>query len=116
MDTPTDDPRARLEGLAAELELRLMRIGAHERHEDGPPSQDFAEQATERENDDVIGALALDTRLQLGLVRKALARIDTGDYGVCSECGQPIPPARLAALPWAEHCVACAGRREARAG
>ena len=113
MDTLTD-PRPRLEQLAAELQQRLERIAARERHADGPPSQDFAEQATERENDDVIGALSLDTRHQLGLVRKALARLDAGDYGLCTECGNPIPPARLAALPWAEHCVACAGRLERR--
>lgn len=114
MDTPSEDPRARLERLASELDQRLARIGARERHEDGPPPQDFAEQATERENDDVIGALALDTRLQLGLVRKALRRLDAGDYGVCVECGTPIPSARLAAPPWAEHCVACAERLEGR--
>lgn len=109
-----DTIREQLQGLAAELQHRLERISAHERHEEGPPSQDFAEQATERENDDVIGALAVDTRHQLGLVRKALERLDAGEYGLCVECGEPIAPARLAALPWAQLCVKCAAQREKR--
>ncbi|TCO83343.1 TraR/DksA family transcriptional regulator [Plasticicumulans lactativorans] len=106
--------RAQLETLAAELVHRVERIDAHVHHADGPPSQDFAEQVTERENDDVLGALGVDARHQLGLVRKALARLDSGDYGYCAACGAEIPPARLAVLPWAELCVSCAERLERR--
>ncbi len=28
-------------------------------------------------------------------------------YGACEHCGQPIPKARLRALPYARLCVAC---------
>ena len=38
----------------------------------------------------------------------ALARIERGEYGVCSNCGADIAPARLAALPTATKCIACA--------
>ncbi len=38
-------------------------------------------------------------------VRAALQRIDAGTYGTCLDCGQPIPPARLDAIPWALYCV-----------
>jgi phage/conjugal plasmid C-4 type zinc finger TraR family protein len=38
----------------------------------------------------------------------ALDRIDKGTYGRCEECGNPIPKARLQALPHTRHCVACA--------
>jgi DnaK suppressor protein len=41
----------------------------------------------------------------------ALARLDEGSYGRCTACGEVIPAARLAALPWAELCVPCSGRR-----
>ena len=41
-------------------------------------------------------------------IREALGRIDRGTFGECEECHQPIPKARLQALPYTRHCVACA--------
>ena len=41
-------------------------------------------------------------------IREALSRIDRGTFGQCEECHQPIPKARLQALPYTRHCVACA--------
>ena len=38
----------------------------------------------------------------------ALDRIDKGTYGLCEECQGPIPKARLQAVPYTRHCVACA--------
>ena len=48
---------------------------------------------------------------QLRLAREALA---AGTYGICLDCGGPIPEARLVAVPDAVRCVPCqsaAGRR-----
>ena len=42
----------------------------------------------------------------------ALKRIDSGGYGRCEECGEPIAKARLEAIPYAVRCVRCASRRE----
>lgn len=47
---------------------------------------------------------------QLGLVETALARMDSGEYGICLECEQPIAARRLAAVPWASRCIACQER------
>jgi DnaK suppressor protein len=44
---------------------------------------------------------------QLGLVDAALARLDDGTFGTCLNCGRPIAPGRLEALPWAAHCIDC---------
>jgi DnaK suppressor protein len=44
---------------------------------------------------------------QLRLVDEALDRLDTGDYGICLGCDEPIAEKRLRALPWARYCVAC---------
>lgn len=44
---------------------------------------------------------------QLRLVNEALDRLDSGDYGICLRCEEPIPPKRLQALPWARYCVPC---------
>lgn len=43
----------------------------------------------------------------LDLVDAALARLDANAYGACLRCGQRIASARLEALPWAAHCIAC---------
>jgi len=58
----------------------------------------------ERERD-----LALSAQAQAAVeeIDKALAKIADGTYGYCEQCGQPIPKARLKALPYAALCVAC---------
>ncbi|MBI3679817.1 MAG: TraR/DksA family transcriptional regulator [Acidobacteria bacterium] len=44
---------------------------------------------------------------KLKLVNEALDRLETGEYGVCERCEEPIPPKRLEAVPWAKYCVHC---------
>jgi DnaK suppressor protein len=39
-------------------------------------------------------------------VQEAMQRIDQGTYGTCVDCGRPIEPARLEAVPWAAYCLA----------
>ena len=56
-----------------------------------------------------LGAVRDDARRRLDLVDAALGRLDAGTYGRCLVGGEPIPPARLAAVPWARTCVAHAG-------
>jgi len=41
----------------------------------------------------------------------AVQRLETGGYGVCATCGEPIPIERLEARPFAKQCVPCASRR-----
>ncbi len=53
--------------------------------------------------------------LLVGRVNRLAAAIDrlkSGDYGTCTECGEPIAPARLRALPEVETCVRCQDRIE----
>lgn len=47
---------------------------------------------------------------QLQEIDKALERIDNGTYGICIVTGEPIPVARLRALPWASMTVEAAER------
>jgi DnaK suppressor protein len=41
-------------------------------------------------------------------LREALRRLELGTYGTCERCGAAIHPDRLAALPDATLCMACA--------
>jgi DnaK suppressor protein len=41
----------------------------------------------------------------LRLIEVALQKIDDGTYGVCERCGEPIPAARLEAIPYTPYCI-----------
>lgn len=47
---------------------------------------------------------------QLDEVEGAIARIESGTYGICANCGNEIAPARLEARPEATLCVDCKSR------
>lgn len=51
--------------------------------------------------------LADRDRLMLRKIRKALERIEEGEYGVCEGCGEPITYKRLLARPVATLCIDC---------
>lgn len=58
----------------------------------------------DRELDLVLSAQALAAVNEIDF---ALEKIVAGTYGLCEQCGQTIPEARLEALPHAALCVAC---------
>ena len=49
---------------------------------------------------------------ELAEIEQALQRIERGVYGLCVDCGEPIDPARMKALPTALRCVRCQSRHE----
>ncbi|MGP0171729.1 TraR/DksA family transcriptional regulator [Pseudomonas sp. NCHU5208] len=71
-------------------------------------SADFAEQAQQRQNDEVLEALLAEAEHGLLLVQQAQQRLADGRYGQCLCCGEPIEAARLAAMPVAQYCLSCA--------
>jgi DnaK suppressor protein len=53
-----------------------------------------------------------DVRL-LRAIEDALARIRHGTFGTCERCKNPIPQARLRAVPWTRRCLECKERKNA---
>ncbi|NBC11879.1 MAG: TraR/DksA family transcriptional regulator [Gammaproteobacteria bacterium] len=49
---------------------------------------------------------------ELARIDAALARIDSGDYGLCLGCDEEIAPARLEIDPAATRCISCAAKAE----
>jgi RNA polymerase-binding protein DksA len=66
-------------------------------------SMDIADSATDEFDHDIALSLLSHERNALVEVRAALRRIQDGSYGICEETGQPIPAARLRAVPWTRH-------------
>ena len=49
--------------------------------------------------------LATELQETLDEVEAAIARLEAGTYGLCEDCGKPIGPARLEAMPAARFCI-----------
>jgi DnaK suppressor protein len=50
--------------------------------------------------------------VMLQRIGAALTRLDTGDYGFCAACEEPIDPKRLEFDPAATLCIGCAEQAE----
>lgn len=48
----------------------------------------------------------------LEMVDEALQRLEDSEYGICLDCGEVIPRARLEAKPYAKFCTKCKSKRE----
>ena len=59
-------------------------------------------------------SLVQNARDMLDQAQNALRRLDSGQYGWCEVCGQPIGKDRLIAFPRATLCLACKQREERR--
>ncbi len=101
----SNELKVQLEQRLAALQKRLASI---KRDVTQSHSGDSAEQAQERENDEVVDAIGNETAQSISDLQAALARIDDGSYGVCAACDEPISEGRLEAIPEATLCVKCA--------
>ena len=101
--------QAQLLAKQAELSRRLERI---KENLTGGHSADSQEQAQELENAEVVDALGNEARNEITKIARALDQIKNGTYGVCTDCGETIPMARLEAWPFADRCIRCATAAE----
>lgn len=109
LDVERQECAARLRDLE-DLEARIIDASRDDNADDehDPEGQTIAWDRAQ------TASLAHATREHLAAVDAARARLDAGWSGECTDCGQPIPMARLLARPTAIRCVACATRADAR--
>ncbi len=100
--------QAQLEQRFAEIQERLKKVEREIQHKNEPLSPDFAEQAVQRENDEVLTALDDSIRAEMQQIQTTLQQLRIGEYGICAACQIQIPVKRLSALPYANLCVTCA--------
>lgn len=124
-------PRARRYGSGMDVDTattaltaerdRLLHDLAQLRGELVDPGRDSAERlgagsdaAVETLADELGEGMDEDLQASLDEVDEALRRITDGTYGICVDCGQPIPDKRLEALPASARCMDCQSKSERR--
>jgi DnaK suppressor protein len=114
VDTAT--ARERLEEMRGQIDRSILVLqGEHPSGRAAADSpQDPADAGTTLSETDRTEAALAAVQTQRRLVQDALVRIDRGIYGVCADCGKPIPEGRLDARPEAARCVGCQARRDRR--
>lgn len=111
MTTDFNVLRSHLESEQKRLIEQLEQLQASVRpageRREGSPFGKREEEATE--SLELEKRLALENRVreQLADVEHALHKFEEGTYGLCENCGQPIAPDRLEALPQAKLCINC---------
>ncbi len=74
--------------------------------EGGLPADQLDQAALIEEQRSFQNQLKLE-EVRKNLLKSALIRLDAGDFGCCTSCGDEIPEQRLLHLPHAERCIDC---------
>ncbi|MHB2024294.1 MAG: TraR/DksA family transcriptional regulator [Mycobacteriales bacterium] len=112
------DIRRALDAQAAELRAEIADADAAwavlQRDTGEGAGDDQADAGTKTFEREHELSLANNSRDLLAQVERALQRLESGSYGVCENCGNPIGKGRLQAFPRATLCVTCKQREERR--
>ena len=79
-------------------------------------SDEVGDSAKAVEEEDVAAILAETEASELDDIREALFKIKNGTFGICEGCDEPIPLARLEAIPNAAYCLKCKIEAEKHVG
>jgi DnaK suppressor protein len=109
-----EDQRADLLRSCQGLSHVALRKSGDQGGDDSRVTEDPADLASEASAQDLSLNMLGRAQSELEEVARALKRIDDRSYGLCDECRQPIPAARLEAIPTAATCVACKTKSETR--
>jgi DnaK suppressor protein len=102
--------KVELEKFKKVLEAKQAELSGSLRNRDeiaiekAPDALDEVQLAGEREL--AIRTLDRDSNM-LRQIRRALARIEDGTFGICLHCEEDISPKRMNAVPWAAYCIRC---------
>ena len=99
---------ARRESLVRQVHEAEMR----NRDRDQEATQDPADVAANAYAKELSISMSEGDRRLLTLIDEALKRIESGDFGECVHCGEPVQDKRLEAIPWARHCLRCQDLQE----
>ena len=101
-----------LEKQIKDLEEQSLQTSQSDISGDASFDEEYADSGTltfERERD---LSLSNNIRDLIAKINIALEKIEAGTYGICDSCKNPIPEARLLALPYANLCIECKQKEE----
>lgn len=104
--------RQRQQELRAEVDGRLRQSSEQRLADLAGPVGDAGDDSVAHMITDLELAAATRDITELREVEVALKRLDSGDYGICVQCGGEIEYERLKAYPTAVRCLACQAQHE----
>jgi DnaK suppressor protein len=106
--------RKRLEDVRNEMTSNIREISEDVKNTDA--SRGYSQHQADEGTDDFNRTLSLELTSKefdvLRQIERALDKIDEGTYGTCDLSGEPIPLARLEAIPYATTTVQARERLE----
>ena len=95
--------------LAEEMRSLLSDAGktVNEMHVDASNFPDPTDRATQESDRNFELRIRDRERKLINKIKEALNRIDTGEFGICEECGDEISEARLKVRPVTTLCINC---------
>ena len=95
------------------IDQDLIRLGQSQADEGKSVGNHMADEGGSIQETDNDLAVRGNVEQVLAEIERALTKFDAGTYGICEDTGEPIPEARLEALPYARYTVKAQERREA---
>jgi DnaK suppressor protein len=86
----------------ARIEQALADLAQPEHEDDGPDPFEASDAGSDLLDAQLSEGFAERLQEELAAVERAEQRLAEGTYGLSVESGEPIPDARLQAIPWAE--------------
>jgi len=80
------------------------------------PLEHLADRGTDNFARDMMLGILQRSEAEVRDIDYALEKIETGEFGVCESCEEPIAKARLKALPFARLCKECKEEEERSSG
>ncbi len=110
-----EEERKRLEAVRHTLQLESLEEGQLDSLQElSAVDQHPGDLGTETFEREKAESIRISTDGQLTDVERAIARLDSGEYGICEMCGNKISDERLEARPAARYCVEDQAKVEAQ--
>ena len=102
-----DHFRSQLESIRSELLGDVEKSNQNIKKSETGQMADISDHAANTYNRQLEGELGEQEWQKLKQVDVAIEKISEGDYGVCTQCEDSIPEARLKVVPYTEFCTQC---------
>jgi len=99
--------RSQLESIRSELLGDVEKSNQNIKESETGQMADISDHAARTYNRQLEGELGEQEWQKLKQVDVAIEKISEGDYGVCTQCEDSIPEARLKVVPYTEFCTQC---------